>query len=167
MSYTLNDYTAQFLSNYNAAILRALERIGLEAEGNAIELVPVDTSNLRQSITHKVDPSEKKVYVGSNEEYAAYVECGTGKYYDGSLGGSGHPGWWVYVKGSDRKKGDTGTGKVYTFQEAARVVAILRSKDLDAYMTEGQKPQPYLRPAAKDHMNTYRAILKDEVGGLK
>ena len=66
-----------------AAMLRALERCGLQAEGYAKDLVPVDTGNLRNSITHDVVPAEKSVYIGTNNEYAIFVEMGTGKYVEG------------------------------------------------------------------------------------
>ena len=58
-------------------IARALEAIGLQAEGYAKMLCPVDTGNLRNSITHTVDADEQKAYVGTNVEYAPYVELGS------------------------------------------------------------------------------------------
>ena len=61
------------------AIARALEAIGLQAEGYAKMKCPVDTGNLRNSITHTTDVDEKAAYIGSNVEYAAYVEYGTQK----------------------------------------------------------------------------------------
>lgn len=39
----------------------------------------VDTGTLRNSITHEVHPNEESVYVGTNIEYAPYVEYGTSK----------------------------------------------------------------------------------------
>ena len=57
------------------AITAALEAIGLQAEGYAKLLCPVDTGNLRNSITHTTD--EQAAYIGTNVEYAAYVEMGT------------------------------------------------------------------------------------------
>lgn len=81
----------------NAAILRALERIGMMADGYAKDLCPVDTGNLRNSITHTVDAGEKAVYIGTNSKYGPYVELGTGKYYPG-----GRLTPWAY-KGSDGK----------------------------------------------------------------
>lgn len=74
-----------------AAVLRALEKCGLTAERYAKMLQIPDTGNLRNSITHKVQPSEPAVYVGTNVEYGVYVELGTGKYYPG---GRDEP--WVY-----------------------------------------------------------------------
>lgn len=66
-----------------AACLRALEKCGLAAEGYAKLLCPVDTGNLRNSITHQVQPSELACHIGTNSEYGAYVELGTGRYYPG------------------------------------------------------------------------------------
>ena len=61
------------------AIARALEAIGLQCEGYAKMLCPVDTGNLRNSITHTVSADEQAVYIGTNVEYAAYVEFGTSR----------------------------------------------------------------------------------------
>ena len=55
-------------------IERALEKIGLVAERYAKENCPVDTGRLRNSITHQVSGLE--VYIGTNVEYAPYVELG-------------------------------------------------------------------------------------------
>lgn len=52
-------------------------------------LKAVDTGNLRNSITHKV--LENEVYIGTDVEYAIYVELGTGKYAEG-----GRQDPWVY-----------------------------------------------------------------------
>lgn len=76
-----------------AAALRALEKCGLTAEGYAKKLCPVDTGNLRNSITHAVDSGEMAAYVGTNSEYGTYVEMGTGIYAEG---GGGRPTPWVY-----------------------------------------------------------------------
>lgn len=89
---TLNDNSKEFLSAFNSAIERALERCGMQAEGYAKDLVPVDTGNLRNSISYRVDESNKEVVIGTNNEYAAYVELGTGKYAES--GGRQDP--WVY-----------------------------------------------------------------------
>jgi len=77
------DNSPKVLEALQAACLRALEECGLVAEGYAKRLCPVDTGNLRNSISHRVDSSELAVYVGTPSEYGIYVECGTGKYYPG------------------------------------------------------------------------------------
>lgn len=74
------------------AVRRGLEKIGLAAESYAKKLCPVDTGNLRNSITHKVDEKEPAAYVGTNIEYAPYVELGTGS--ENVAGGRPTP--WVY-----------------------------------------------------------------------
>ena len=129
----LIDNSGEFKGAIEEALLRALERMGLAAEGYAKEnltsLKAVDTGNLRNSITYSVDPSEKCVYIGSNVEYAPYVELGTGKYADG-----GRQDPWVYQ--------DT-EGKWHH--------------------THGQRAKPYLKPAVADHKQTYRNILEDEL----
>lgn len=79
MSVTVNDNTEQVLRDLDDSIERALTRIGLEAEGYAKKECPVDTGNLRNSITNEVDMKEKTAYIGTNVEYAPYVELGTSK----------------------------------------------------------------------------------------
>lgn len=101
------DNTEQVAQGIKSSIGTALEKIGLLAEGYAQMKCPVDTGNLRASITHEVDSSEKAVYIGTNVEYAPYVELGTSK----------------------------------------------------------QKAQPYLRPAATEHGDQYRQVLKSALGG--
>jgi len=73
------------------AVLRALERCGMQAEGYAKDLCPVDSGDLRNSISHRVDDSEQAAYIGTNKEYGAYVELGTGIHYPG-----GRQTPWVY-----------------------------------------------------------------------
>lgn len=58
-----------------------LEALGLQAEGNAVDeittLGAVDTGRLRGSISHTHD--DHNAYIGTNLEYAPYVELGTHK----------------------------------------------------------------------------------------
>lgn len=77
MSYTFKDNTQQVLkalSGPNGAIPRGLEAIGLAAEGHAKKITPVDTGRLRNSISHATD--NEAAYIGTNVEYAPYVELG-------------------------------------------------------------------------------------------
>lgn len=91
MHVEITDHTDEVLSAMRAAALRGLEKCGLVGEGYAKKLCPVDAGNLRNSITHTVDPGEKAAYVGTDSEYAVYVEMGTGKFVTG-----GRPTPWVY-----------------------------------------------------------------------
>lgn len=87
------DNSGKVLDEFQDAVVRALERCGAQAEGYAKDLAPVDTGKLRNSISHKVDSAEPAAYIGTNSEYATYVELGTGKYAEG---GEGRPTPWVY-----------------------------------------------------------------------
>lgn len=91
MQIRLEDHSAEVYKELEAACQRALEKCGLVGEGYAKKMCPVDTGNLRNSITHTVNMKEKAAYIGSPVSYATYVECGTGKYYPG-----GRPTPWVY-----------------------------------------------------------------------
>ena len=73
MSVTIQDHSAEVSAEIKAALLRGLEKIGMVAEGYAKKLCPVDTGNLRNSITHVVDEGGDAVYIGTNSEYGAYV----------------------------------------------------------------------------------------------
>ena len=73
MSVEIQDNSGEVSAAIKAALLRGLEKCGLVAEGYAKKLCPVDTGNLRNSITHVVDEGGDAVYIGTNSEYGAYV----------------------------------------------------------------------------------------------
>lgn len=123
------DNSGEILREFGEAVQRALERVGEQAEGYAKDLAPVDTGQLRNSISHAVDESEPAAYIGTNLEYAPYVELGTGQYNP-----QGRPTPWVYQDA----KGDW-------------------------HWTAGNPAQPFLAPAVKDHQQTYRNIIEDEL----
>ena len=56
---------------------RILEEWGLFAEGEAKLYCPIDTGRLRNSISH--DHDDSTMVVGTNVEYAPYVELGTSR----------------------------------------------------------------------------------------
>lgn len=74
MSVTIKDNTQQVLSALEKAKKQGLEAIGMTAEGHAKKNTPVDTGRLRNSITHTADSNA--AYIGTNVEYAPYVELG-------------------------------------------------------------------------------------------
>ena len=74
MSYTYKDNTDEVLAALERAKRRGLEAIGLTAEGYAKRETPVDTGRLRNSISHATD--DEAAYIGTNVEYAPYVELG-------------------------------------------------------------------------------------------
>lgn len=67
----------EFLKELEQLTPVALEECGLAAEGYAKRLCPVDTGRLRNSITHTTD--ENTAYIGTNVEYAPFVELGTSR----------------------------------------------------------------------------------------
>lgn len=131
VDFEIEDHTEEVLDGIEQAKVRALEKIGLVAEGYAKRLCTVDTGRLRNSITHATTtylgagtyqdnkgntfndatargtPEKDTVYIGTNVDYAVYVEMGT----------------------------------------------------------VNTPAQPYLKPAAADHMEKYRSILKSELQG--
>ena len=71
-SVEFTDNSAEVISAKNSAVERALEAIGLQAEGYAKMLCPVDTGRLKNSIIHRQE-DEKTEMIATDVEYAAYV----------------------------------------------------------------------------------------------
>lgn len=76
MSSTANltDNTSFIKASLKGQIAIGLSAIGHEAEGYAKDECPVDTGRLRNSISNEVNADEYCVYIGTNVEYAPYVE---------------------------------------------------------------------------------------------
>ena len=77
MKVDYKDNSQQILSALEKGIKNGLEAIGLTAETYAKKATPVDTGRLRNSISHETD--KEAVYIGTNVEYAPYVELGTSR----------------------------------------------------------------------------------------
>lgn len=87
------DNTEYILQAIDKALAESMDEIGQAMQLRAQELCPVDTGRLRNSITYRlggggydfpgygaeVSAREHAVSVGSNVEYAAYVELGTSR----------------------------------------------------------------------------------------
>lgn len=126
----LDDYADDIKAALKNAIIRGLMEIGDSAVEYAMHAVPVDTGRLKNSITYackghegfthsyKDDKNNKSysesvgsgaednaVYIGSNVEYAAFIELGTSR----------------------------------------------------------RSPRPYLKPAATEHNDEYKKIIKDSL----
>lgn len=98
----IKDNSKETIAEIRRAAQAALEAVGLAAEGYAKQSLTasgaVDTGALRESVTHTVNGDT--AVVGTNKEYAAFVEFGTGRYAEGG-GGTGKDRW-VY-RGDDGK----------------------------------------------------------------
>ena len=99
INFQITDHSSEFLKAFEEATEAALEEVGLAAEGYAKRLCPVDTGRLRNSITYATakahdtgtppakgedyelrgTPEKGVVYIGTNVEYAPYIELGTSK----------------------------------------------------------------------------------------
>lgn len=139
MSVRITDNSAEVLAELEREKERALEIIGLKAEGYAKKLCPVGTvestgikgyrgGTLRNSITHTV--SGDVLSVGSNIPYAAFVELGTGPHFEPP------PDWETFTS----KRG-SGVGRGYV------------------------KPRRYLQPAIEEHAGEYKTIAENELKG--
>lgn len=69
-------HVSEAITEVDAAINRAAEIIGGMAESYAKGLAPVDTGNLRNSITHDQEDNGHTVVIGTNVIYAPYQELG-------------------------------------------------------------------------------------------
>ena len=162
------DKSADYKTRMHQAIVGALTECGINAVSYASKIVTKEvprnggaewyrvTGDLRKSISSKVVDSELAVYIGTNLSYAKYNEYGTGIYAEG---GNGKQGFWVFVPGEDSSS-SVGGAKVYTEEQAKRIVAMLQSKGIDAHMTNGMKPIHMLKRAVEEHKDAYNKILK-------
>lgn len=108
---------AEIQKQLDVAVLKALTEMGIKAEKFAKALCPVGTvestgkkgyrgGTLRRSITYEVSKEEGVVRIGTNVEYAPYVELGTGPYFTpppewetfGSKQGSGVGSGYVHPR---------------------------------------------------------------------
>jgi HK97 gp10 family phage protein len=75
----INDHSEEILAELATKMATTLELVGQAGENNAkfeiTALGAIDTGNLRNSISHASD--NEYAYIGTNVEYAPYVEFGT------------------------------------------------------------------------------------------
>ena len=74
---TFRSYRREVRAEMERAEQRALEKIGLYVDGEAVSRSPVVSGRLKSSWEHEVQ--EKSVIVANNTEYAAFVEFGTSR----------------------------------------------------------------------------------------
>lgn len=136
----LTDNLPQLKAAVKKAALNWLEESTGELESQTKRNTRVDTGDTKNSWGHSVDPAAMEGVVGSPLINAVYEEYGTGEH---AVNGDGRSGYWVFVKGSGPATMSSNQ-KSYTLEEAKKVVAIMRSKGLDAYYTNGKEPNPAL-----------------------
>ena len=133
---------------------KAINKATLYVEGEARKNAgKISNGELANSIASRADGLTGEVFTPL--EYAPYVEYGTGLFATGKGGGRKEVPW-VYVEGQE----SSGRAKtIHTKESALQAVAFLKEKGLDAHMTYGQKPQPYLRPALDENREAILQIL--------
>ena len=78
MKITINQLETKLNKLANLNYKKELERAAILVENEAKKKAPVGTGELRRSITHSID--DLTASVGTNLEYAPYVEFGTGLF---------------------------------------------------------------------------------------
>ena len=107
----------QYRRDLEKTLKKAMEKTVLEIEAEAKRRCPVDTGRLRSSINPKVkSPTEGSV--GTNVEYAKYVEYGTRRRDKGSGNG----------RGRGRGRGNHPGMRAQPFLEPAFIVGKKRAK---------------------------------------
>ena len=139
----LNDAIKRVAENMKGeSLLRGAQKAGAFLEGEAKKLCVVDTGRLRSSITHSVDANENgiSIVIGTNVEYAPYVEFGTGPKGEASTSGKD-----VGASISYRKD-----GWVFPIDGSFRY-------------TKGQPARPFLYPALINNKANVVAIIENEL----
>ena len=116
------------------SVEQAVNEACILVENDAKKRCPVDTGELRMSITHEIEEtSENRTTgaVGTNLEYAPYVEFGTGIF---SSLGNGRQDRWSYKDA----KGEW-------------------------HSSIGQQPQPYLHPALDDNREEVKKLIQKKI----
>lgn len=130
--YNLYDNVADVLKATAEQKIKALEAIGIQAEGDVkdeiTDLGAVDTGRLRGSIAHQVDGDS--VEIGTDVDSAVYVHEGTGKY---AVSGGTPKERWVYR--------DELTGEFR--------------------MGYPQRPRRFLKNAIERYIDDYKEIIKE------
>lgn len=133
-----------------AAIIRGLEAVGIQAEGYAKALCPVDTGLLRNSITHAI--SGRSAALKKYESNATHASTEATKR-------AGTAGKSVSPKREGEYSGDAPDDDVLAVYVGTNV-------EYAAYVEMGTsktKAQPFIQPAIEDHKDEYRKILEAEL----
>lgn len=111
---------------------KALLRGGAVFEKAAKDRCPVDKGHLRDSI-HTEEKDSNTVSVGTNMDYAAYVEYGTGPKGDPSVPHT--------------------TKEFWRYQD----------EEGNWHTSHGQPPQPYMRPAFSENKDKAVDVVKESI----
>lgn len=149
-----SDNTAEIIKEKDEAVLRALEAVGIQAEGYVQLLAPVDTGLLRNSITHAIAGGKPALgQYKSNESHAttqATEKAGTaGKSVSLQTVGS----YTVATPKTENPAVYVGTNVEYA--------------PYVEYGTRKMKKQPFLEPGIMEHMDEYQRIFEKYLEEIK
>jgi HK97 gp10 family phage protein len=122
---------------------------------------PVNHGELRGSIMFQVSKTKEGVMgiVSTNKEYAAYVEFGTGP-----VGQANHEGISPNVNITYSQKGWAFPASEVSAADAAQYKWPKRTYGgEDYYVTSGQRAQPFMYPALKNHESTAKKNIKKDM----
>lgn len=156
------DFSVKVKTELREKAIAFLYEIGGELRSIAQRNSRRKSSQTAGSYKYVVDEGQLAVHIGSDYENAIWEEFGTGEH---ALNKDGRKGWWVYVAGSPSKK--SSSGKSYSSPEQAKkAVAILRSKGLDAHMTQGKTANRPLWKAYDSNKSKIKRTIDQLFGGL-
>lgn len=138
MTIEITDNSPKVKEELEAAVLRALEECGLDAEKYAKNMQLPDTGLLRNSITHAISgqPTAISSYKADRPDKSGKIKKG---FYSGNAPNDSDNKMSVYI----------GTNVEYaTYVECG---------------THRMEAKPYLKPAVADHADHYRSVIKKEL----
>lgn len=133
------DNSKEIIGLFSKAKHRALEAIGLAAEGHAKKNCPVDTGRLRNSITYAVSG------------YSTHVES----YRRGNVAGGTEKKHTRYEYGSEKMEGDK--------DDAVYIGTNVEYATFVENGARGREPIHFLRKAATEHTSEYKKLLEDSM----
>ncbi|NEZ46501.1 HK97 gp10 family phage protein [Clostridium niameyense] len=115
------------------ANIKWLKAAALVIQSQAKALAPVDTSNLKTNIDYKIQASKLEAYIGTNCDYAIYVEFGTGEFAEN---GQGRKGGWVYTNSEGKTIFTRGSKPKPYLRPAYRANKQVLKQLLNKYLSE-------------------------------
>jgi HK97 gp10 family phage protein len=151
--------------NAEKTVHQAVNKMGLFVQGEAKDLCPVDTGDLRQSIQLNVVQAEGRVssVISTNSDHAAYIEFGTGSKGENTPIKDKYPGELSYHKGPWFIHEDMMNGLSIKPEHVENIPFIIGKDGKKMYIMNGQPAQPFLYPALKNNREKILNGIKDEV----
>lgn len=124
-------------------LYQSVNKMGLFVQGEAKDLCPVDTGDLKQSIICTTVQANNKIssVISTNSDHAIFVEMGTGKKGEDTPVEGKYPGQLTYKQ--DKWK--------------------VNIPNIGVRWIEGQPAQPYLYPALKNNRDEVIRSIKEDL----